>query len=851
MTIHTRKIFATVLAAAVTITTVPYVSVIANAETETDETTEADDIQEKNADETDEVNADDIDDVNADDIELSSDEDYLSRSGDMPVEQHTETPRIVEKESDQGLQSKKVRLRASTTPVQTEYSKYSSDYVYRQLPNESEKDFYNALTEAAARVMDSSENLETFSVDFYGVKEDNVFKTIERWRETEAQYFFVASHCEMKEGTYVYVDYPSRTTKGTLLVSVKKPYQNGAARQSAKQAFFNNISDIISKADKETSIIVKEKAVHDEYCSRVTYDNTAVNNGTSGNDQDAASAILDGLTVCGGYAAGYSVLMNAMGIPAISEVSTTYTDPETGKTSSHEYNKINLGGTWYLVDSTWDDNSKDENKFNYIDFCPCSYRFFNVSDATARTGTGATTAFHSPSDTWAYINPSCPVDSLSVPQLNVRGIGLNYKQELDVSQIEGRGTTATSNGVAVPGTFTFKDEEKYKELKDPANYNIVIVFTPDDPNYLTVSSNFFLKIYPPDSNRDITVKVNDKTINTGDSIPDFDGSLVSGSLYDGDSLGTLLTYSTDATDTNSPGTYTITAVASSAAKYYNITIQNGTLTIRKSAINNGYVNKSLAETMRDDLNTSEANPGIMVNSQAYGGSTLCDLKTYTNQYGVSASVYSYTGDDGDKKYIARCVINVPVYDNGDVDVAINEQVRDVIEKILDYQDIEYNLIVKVNLTNRNKSFEIYVDSSAIGTYGEVYNVDNSNEYIEMYTDEIWDILSGESMTLNSDFIGFELRGGDEAAATDRYIMSEVKAKPSRVTIKRGKTKKLSVSPTNSVKDVTWSSSKKSVAKVNRNTGKVQGIKKGKATIKAKVTFWNGDTKTIKITVKVK
>lgn len=53
-----------------------------------------------------------------------------------------------------------------------------------------------------------------------------------------------------------------------------------------------------------------------------------------------------------------------------------------------------------------------------------------------------------------------------------------------------------------------------------------------------------------------------------------------------------------------------------------------------------------------------------------------------------------------------------------------------------------------------------------------------------------------------------------------------------------------------VSKITYSSSKKSVAKVDKN-GKVTAKKAGTATIKAKVTLKNGKTKTVTMKVTVK
>ena len=57
--------------------------------------------------------------------------------------------------------------------------------------------------------------------------------------------------------------------------------------------------------------------------------------------------------VCEGYAEGFKYLLDSLGIPCIL-VSGTAQNSE-GTTENHEWNYVQLGGSWYAVDVTWDD----------------------------------------------------------------------------------------------------------------------------------------------------------------------------------------------------------------------------------------------------------------------------------------------------------------------------------------------------------------------------------------------------------------------------------------------------------------------------------------------------------------
>ena len=87
---------------------------------------------------------------------------------------------------------------------------------------------------------------------------------------------------------------------------------------------------------------VRVLLLHDHLVRTVRYDVTAPRR------HSAAGALLDGRAVCDGYAAAFSLLANAAGIPCL-----TVTGEKDG--IPHAWNLVKPDGTWYHADCTADD----------------------------------------------------------------------------------------------------------------------------------------------------------------------------------------------------------------------------------------------------------------------------------------------------------------------------------------------------------------------------------------------------------------------------------------------------------------------------------------------------------------
>lgn len=129
---------------------------------------------------------------------------------------------------------------------------------------------------------------------------------------------------------------------------------------NAKTNFQTQAQNLLGGAQSLSSDYEKEKYIHDALLTRVEY------NTSSELNQSAYSALVNGETVCAGYARAFQYLMQQLGIPCY------YCAGYSGE--NHAWNIIRLQGDYYNVDTTWDDTN------------PATYDYFNGTDADyART----------------------------------------------------------------------------------------------------------------------------------------------------------------------------------------------------------------------------------------------------------------------------------------------------------------------------------------------------------------------------------------------------------------------------------------------------------------------------------
>lgn len=122
--------------------------------------------------------------------------------------------------------------------------------------------------------------------------------------------------------------------------------------EESKAAFNENASALLSGAGGLPSDYEKEKYIHDALIDRASYDMGAEMN------QSAYSALVNGQTVCAGYARAYQYLLQQLSIPCY------YCTGYAGE--NHAWNIVGLEDGYYNVDTTWDDTDMEGASYDYF-----------------------------------------------------------------------------------------------------------------------------------------------------------------------------------------------------------------------------------------------------------------------------------------------------------------------------------------------------------------------------------------------------------------------------------------------------------------------------------------------------
>ena len=155
-------------------------------------------------------------------------------------------------------------------------------------------------------------------------------------------------------------------------------------------------------------------------------------------------------------------------------------------------------------------------------------------------------------------------------------------------------------------------------------------------------------------------------------------------------------------------------------------------------------------------------------------------------------------------------------------------------------DVKYTVSVSAENVKNNKSLKAFVVNRKTGEY----------ELINSKTYKAKDGKLNASFGKKGDYV---LLTTKEAARIEKEILKTIAPKKTKATVKKGKTTEFKLDSKlnqNNVKKVTYKTSKKSIATVNKN-GKIKANRKGTVKIKATVTLKNGKTKTVSMKIVVR
>lgn len=182
------------------------------------------------------------------------------------------------------------------------------------------------------------------------------FAPVEEIQVNELMDIFAAVYNDHPELFFMETAYYCKYRRNGQCAEIDLSFNNTAQNLTAARAELEGrAGEIIAGAEGFSDNYGKEKYVHDMLADRISYNVQAPMN------QSAYSALVNGQTVCAGYARAFQYIMQQMGIPCY------YCTGYAGE--NHAWNIIELEDGYYNVDVTWDDTEAGKN-----------YDYFNKTD---------------------------------------------------------------------------------------------------------------------------------------------------------------------------------------------------------------------------------------------------------------------------------------------------------------------------------------------------------------------------------------------------------------------------------------------------------------------------------------
>lgn len=182
------------------------------------------------------------------------------------------------------------------------------------------------------------------------------FAPVEKINTAQLKNVFEAVYNDHPELFWLETGYRCKYRAGGECVEITLSYNRTAQNlEYSKSEFDSAAQKILEGARQETDVMAKATYVHDQLLKKANYSVTA------GMNQSAYSALVDGDTVCSGYARAYQYLLQKLEIPCY------YCTGYSGE--DHAWNLVKFEDGFGNVDVTWDDTD------------PATYDFFDKSDA--------------------------------------------------------------------------------------------------------------------------------------------------------------------------------------------------------------------------------------------------------------------------------------------------------------------------------------------------------------------------------------------------------------------------------------------------------------------------------------
>lgn len=181
---------------------------------------------------------------------------------------------------------------------------------------------------------------------------------------------------------YLLTEITTRIFSKTYRVSVGSNGESYLYNEFSTEAIVNSAiaqveekKNYIKNAVSNESLYDQIRYVHNFLIDNIEYDKTF----ELSNIYNVYGALVNGKSVCEGYAKAFKYILDDMGIPCI--IACGIAQNSSGETESHAWNYVQIDGNWYAIDVTWDDpiiigSGTLTNDLRYSYFLKGSEQFF-------------------------------------------------------------------------------------------------------------------------------------------------------------------------------------------------------------------------------------------------------------------------------------------------------------------------------------------------------------------------------------------------------------------------------------------------------------------------------------------
>lgn len=182
---------------------------------------------------------------------------------------------------------------------------------------------------------------------------NQAFAPVEQVSASQLRNVFSAVYNDHPELFWLETAYQCKYRRTGECVEIALKFNRTAQNlEQAKVLFNENANTVLNQVSGSAAPYEKEKMVHDILIEWITYDLGAEMN------QSAYSAMVNGRTVCAGYARAFQYLLQQLGIPCY------YCTGYAGE--NHAWNIVSLEDGFYNVDVTWDDTEGAGSNYDYF-----------------------------------------------------------------------------------------------------------------------------------------------------------------------------------------------------------------------------------------------------------------------------------------------------------------------------------------------------------------------------------------------------------------------------------------------------------------------------------------------------